>query len=568
MNAKTESDLVSTWPGLVAVIRRFAASDQGRRGLWLVLSLLILVLGVNALNVASSYVGRDFITALAERQTDRFVVEAGIYLAVFAACTVVAVYYRYTEERLGLIWRAWLTRQLVDAFLKDRNYYCLKQQGAIENPDERIAEDVKSFTTTTLSFLLLIINGSVTIIAFSGVIWTISPILFAVTLAYSIVGSYLAIKLGRPLIGLNYSLLDREANLRSGLIHLWENAEAVALGQREEHFRRRLNRRVDELTATGSRIINVHRNLGFFTTGYNYLIQVLPALVVAPLYLSGQVEFGVITQSAMAFAHLVGAFSLIVNQFQSISSFAAVIARLGSLGQVIESPPSDGRSEIRTEPAESRLEYENLTLLAGPSEAPLVRELTAVFAEPVRLGITGTNERAKEALFKATAAIGGAGSGRIRRPAGRAIQFLSERPYLPPGSLRQILTGEAGPQSDAALLEAIRAYDALAPLLEIPGGLDEERDWSACLTLGQQQVLALAAIAVARPQLLFLNRATSALNREQTGQLLQRLADAGIGYVVIGKVEKYPQHFSQVLSLDEFGDWTVQMPPFEPPSMS
>lgn len=557
MSAPSNPDFALTWPRLIEVVRRFAASDQGRRGLWLVLSLLLLVIGVNGLNVINSYVGRDFITALAERQTDRFIVEAGMYLAVFAGSTLVAVYYRYTEERLGLIWRSWLTRLLIDSFLKDRNYHCLKQRDAIENPDERIAEDVKSFTTTTLSFLLLIINGTITIVAFSGVIWTISPVLFAVTLAYSAAGSYLAIKLGRPLIGLNYSLLDREANLRSGLIHLWENAEAVAVGQREEHFRRRLYKRVDELTATGARIIGVHRNLGFFTTGYNYLIQILPALVVAPLYLSGQVEFGVITQSAMAFAHLVGAFSLIVNQFQSISSFAAVIARLGSLGQVIESPPCAGRSEVRVEPCEHGLEFHGLTLMGTDGEPPLIRELTATFAAPLRLGIGGTNERAKEALFKATAYLGIPGCGRIRRPSGRAMQFLTERPYLPPGSLREVLSGETGGLADERLLETVRAF-RLDNLLERPGCLDEERDWGATLTLTQQQLLALAAVSLARPSVLFLNRATSALTREQTGVVLRLLAESGIGYAVAGKLDKYPEHFDHFLEIDDHGAWNLR----------
>jgi len=555
-------DPVPRWPRLLRLMRRFAESEQGRKAVWMIASLLLLVIGVNTLNVVNSYVGRDFITALAERQSDRFLVEAGLYLAVFAVSTVVAVFYRFMEERLGLLWRSWLTKLLIDSFLKDRHYHRLKQQSAIENPDERIAEDVKSFTTTTLSFLLLFLNGSITIVAFSGVIWTISPLLFAVTLAYSAVGSYLAIKLGRPLIGLNYSQLDREANLRSGLIHVWENAEAVAVGQREDHLQRRLLKRVDELTATGTHIIDVHRNLGFFTTGYNYLIQILPALVVAPLYLGGQVEFGVITQSAMAFAHLVGAFSLIVNQFQSISSFAAVIARLGSLGQVMDSGPD--RADIAVKPADQRLQYRGVTL-PGSAEAPLLRDFSADFPLPVRLGISGSQEQAKEALFKATADLGLAGSGEILRPPGKSMQFLAERPYLPPGSLRQIVG--AADSDDVKILDTFAAFGCQATLSKL-GGLDAEQDWGATLSLAEQQLLAIAAASLGQPQLLFLNRATSALTREQTCQVLQRLAAGGISYLVIGKVDKYPEYFSHVLDIDDEGRWALRSADIPPAPVS
>src|SRR5262249_40626886 len=159
---------------------------------------------------------------------------------------------------------------------------------------------------------------------------------------YAALGTLAAIRLGRPLVGLNYRQSDQEANFRSDLIHVRENAESVALLRREGRLTARLLRRIDALADNFRRIPPGNPHLGFFTTGYNYLIQIIPTLIVAPLFIRGEVEFGVITQSAMAFTQLLGAFSLIINQVQSLSSFAAVIARLEALAVAVgQGPPRD-----------------------------------------------------------------------------------------------------------------------------------------------------------------------------------------------------------------------------------
>jgi putative ATP-binding cassette transporter len=541
------------------VLRHFWHSDVGKKAAMMLATLFVLVLGVNGLNVINSYVGRDFMTALAERKTDEFIHQATLYIGVFAASTLVAVYYRFVEERLGLMWRSWYTRKLILAFLNNRTYFRLKEHGDLENPDERITEDVKSFTVTTLSFLLLILNGSITVIAFSGVIWSISPTLFGVTVLYSTVGSYLAIKFGRPLITLNYSQLDKEANFRSTLIHLWENAESVSLSEREEHLKSRLLKRLEDLTNTGNRIIGVHRNLGYFTTSYNYLIQILPVLVVAPLYLKGEVEFGVITQSSMAFAHLVGAFSLVVNQFQSISSFAAVIARLGNLGQLMEQGaiPSE-QGALHREWDDQALEFRNMTLHSATADNKiLLAGLNLHLPSSARVGICGSNESAKDALFRAVAGIRTTGSGTLARPGQHNMLFLSERPYLPPGSLRDVLkrgtpTSELDDERIAATLNAL----GLGPLLARVGNLDSERDWTTLLSLPEQQLVAIATTLLSDTRMVFLNRATSALTRDQTTQVLQLLTHQSVGYLVIGKIEKHLDSYDQILELFDDGHWT------------
>ncbi|QSA98296.1 ABC transporter ATP-binding protein/permease [Methylococcus sp. EFPC2] len=541
---------------LLNAAKSFVASEVGGKALYLSAALLFLLLAVNGLNVVNSFVGRDFITALAERNADEFTVQAILYLVVFALSTLVAVIFRYTEQKLGMLWRDWLTRRLVGAFLADRTYYRLKQDGGIENPDQRIADDIRSFTVTTLSFVLMILNGSITIITFSGVMWTISPQLFAVTLAYGALGSYLTLKLGRPLIGMEYSQLDKEADFRGTLHHVWQNTESIALAQREENIETRLSQRMHSLIANYQRIILMHRNLGFFTTGYNYLIQILPTLIVAPLFLRGEVEFGVITQSAMAFAHLVGAFSLIVNQFQSLSSFAAIIARLGALGEVIRESRS-GRSEgIVISRDEKNWSYDKLSLLPPKGDRPLLSELSLSVPAKSRVLIAGPNEDAKQALFKASAGLWEHGSGHIILPGAEQIHFLPERPYFPPGTLREFIAGVSGNHpADGEPCDAILKKLGLMPVVNSLGGLDREHDWTSVLSLDEQQLFSFARILHARPSYVFLNRVSGTLSAGRFHDMLELLSEHSIGYLNIGKADEPEDDYDAVLELKADGLW-------------
>lgn len=556
MTEHTSAKTKSNRQRLLFVAKSFIASEVGGKAALLCAALVFFLLGVNGLNVVNSFVGRDFMTALAERNTDEFITQAAIYIAVFALSTAVSVVFRYSEQRLGLLWRDWLTRRLVTSFLADRTYYRLKKERGIENPDQRIADDIRSFTVTTLAFVLMVLNGSITIVAFSGVMWSISPLLFAVTLAYGAAGSFLTIKFGRPLIGLEYSQLDKEANFRSALLHVWDNAESIAVAQRESNLEARLMGRVDSLMSNYHRIILVHRNLGFFTTGYNYLIQIIPALVVAPLFLRGEVEFGVITQSAMAFAHLVGAFSLIVNQFQSLSSFAAIIARLGSLGEVIKDGHSSHASGIELSNNDDFLAYENLTLIPTDGAFPLLNDLTLKLPPNTRLLLSGTNEDAKQILFKATAGIWDKGTGHIIRPSKERMFFLPERPYLPPGTLREALTGSnRNPLITRVACEDILEKLGLGPVLVRLGGMDIERDWDSALSLDEQQLFSLARALLVRPRFVFLNRAGSALGGDQFSRILEQLAEDSIGYINLGKAIDPKEHHDAILELNSDGGW-------------
>jgi putative ATP-binding cassette transporter len=527
---------------------------------WPARGLFALLLGfafaINGLNVVNSYVGRDFITAISHRNRAGFIRQAVLYIGVFAISTAIAVLYRFTEERLGLFWRVWLTRRIIGRYFTDRTYLHLKESATVENPDQRIADDVRTFTSTTLSFTLMFINGALAVLSFSGVLWTISPLLFGVAVAYAVLGTLATIYLGRPLIGLNYRQSDREAAFRSDLIHVGENAGSVALLRREGSLTVRVMRRFDNLADNFRRITSVNRNLGFFTTGYNYLIQIIPMLIVAPLFIRGKVEFGVITQSAMAFAQVLGGFSVIVNQFQSISSFAAVIARLSVLVGAVEKGAPSSPSEIEVVGSDRRIAYEALTLFSPEGGGEVLKNLTADIPRGTRVLVVGPNEAARTALFRATAGTWLGGVGTLVRPPLDAIFFLPQRPYLPPGTLRDLLlTGQEQVITDDQITIALREA-GLDSIRARAGGLDIEHDWSAMLSLGEQQLLALTRLILARPAFAMLDRVNTSLKPAQVRKALRRFDENSITYVALAEDAESVELYDAVLEIAADGAWS------------
>jgi putative ATP-binding cassette transporter len=363
----------------------------------------------------------------------------------------------------------------------------------------------------------------------------------------------MTILLGRPLVGLNYRQLAREADFRSTLNHVNEHAESVALLHWEGRASARLRRRLEELVANFRRITSINRNLGFFTTGYSYLVQLIPVVIVAPLYIRRDVEFGVITQSTIAFAQLVGAFSLILNQFQSISTFAAVVARVDALGEAVEHATPPDSLAIETAEGSDQLDYARLTLREGDGALTLVKDLSASIPQGTRLLVKGPNEAARVGLFRATAGIWLWGTGKIARPSLGEILFLPQRPELPRTTLRELLVEPGRTAPDDQILAALSAA-GLEPVAERAGGLDVEQDWQNFISLGDQQLLAITRVVLARPRFALLDRVETVLAPGRFRQALERLAGNSITPIHLAEAATEAQ-YDAVLEIDADGTW-------------
>lgn len=552
-----------TWQHWLAQIHAFArAPDAGLMARTLFAVVIFFALACNGLNVVNSYVGRNFMTALAERDHASFVAQALVWVGVFAAATVMSVLGRYYEDRLSLVWRNWATTRLIERYMARRNYLKVATVAGIENPDQRIAEDVKSFTTVTLSFVLMIFNGSLTVISFAAVLWSISPALFGVGVLYAAVGTLLSLMLGRPLVRLNYQQLDREADFRAALVHVKENAALVALTGREGNFSGHLRRHLDHLVENAGRVIVVQRNLSFFTTGYNWLIQIIPALMVAPLFMRGDIEFGVITQSAVAFTHLLGAFSLIVTQTQLLSSLAAVVTRLDALIMAIDNGEHDPPHGITTVEDDGRLAFENVTMLSAHRHRILIADLNLVLLPGACLLVRGAQNDVRAVLMRTTAGIRNWGRGRIIRPRNEQMMFVTEQPYLPDGTLLEMLLADDREQADVqsyrdtvlATLRMVGLEAVLARCVDI----DTEQKWTSLLTIGEQQLLVCAHVLLARPRFVMLERLSVTLERHTINHMLDLFAQRGITYIVLEPEAQDLDHFDLVLDLAEGGSWQLR----------
>ncbi len=543
------------WGRFVRVIGQFYTSEVRRTAIFLTVALLFLLLGIAGLNIVNSYVGRDVMSDLAERRTHAFYLFAALYVGVFVASGAVSALERYAEETLALTGRTWLTQRFVDSYLNARTYLYLHGRPEVDNPDQRISEDAREFSATVLSFCILFFNGTVTAVSFSVVLWSISPTLLAVCIGYAVLGSGLTVLLGYPLIHLNYRQLDREARFRSALINVREHAKAVAVARAEGPLRRRLRARFGEVVANFRKMIRVNLRLNLSTNIYNFLPQIIPILVVGPQYIRGDIEFGVVTQSAMAFTQLIAALSLLVSQFQVISQFTAAVARLEELANVIRANQAPAVVAIQTVETPSRIAYERLTLLADGGERPLVRELTLAIGASGRLLVTGPNEEARYALFLASAGLWSGGRGRVERPPLAELQFVPQRPYMIPGTLRDQFYAAA--HADDERVQAVLEAVGLGDLPERAGGLDEERDWLNLLGLGEQQRLALARVLLARPRFAFLDRVETVLGIEATAELLGRLAAARIDYLTFAETDELSRGHDAVLRMNVDGGWTV-----------
>jgi putative ATP-binding cassette transporter len=568
------------WSRLVTLAIPFFRSDVRRRAIGGLTLAIILLIAINGTNVVNSYIGRDFMSALAERHGGRFYFYAAVLAGVFAVATAVEVLSVYVQQRVAILWREWLTRRFIARYIAGRAYLRLAKRQDIDNPDERISQDVSTFTSTTLSILVLLVSGALTLVAFSGVLWLITPWLFVTALAYAAVGSAGTILLGRRLIPLNNEQLRREADFRYTLGRLREHAEAVAEVGGEAEQERRLESRLTRLVANFRKIIRISRNLGFFTTEYGYLPQIIPAAVAAPLYLRRQVDFGAITQAAMAFAQVQGAFSIIVTQFQTLTSYAVVVGRLGALWEATEpsaaspsaaaapiplaKPPAPAHLPagpvVETSPDAPRVLYEHVNLWTPEVRRPLIRDLSLELHTGRRIAITGPHD-AEGALLFATAGLWPDGEGRISRPARRAVMFIGQRPCAVAGRLREILLDGLGREIADDRLQTLLAEVDLTDVVARAGGLDADCDWSQRLSAGQLQALRFVRLLLASPRFAFLGDPCLALDAPAADRLYPALARSSITYVSVGCPEALFGYHDAVLEVHADGTWHLHEPP-------
>jgi putative ATP-binding cassette transporter len=548
--------------------RAFFSCPEERGAQGYLVALLALAFGVGALQVVTSYVGRDFMTAIEKGHAEDYWRLLGLYLGCFALAVPVGVYYRWTEKRLALRWREWLAGRLVERYFNNRAYYRLRGVEGIDNPDQRISEDVLNFTDSSLSFLLIALNAGVTLVAFLGVLWGISGTLVLILFAYAGAGTAISILIGRRLVRLHFRQYQKEADFRYGLVRVRDNAESIAFYRGERREKREIAARLKEVVVNFRLIIDWSRNLSLFTTAYNYAAIVLPVMIVAPMFMRGEVEFGVITQAAAAFAHVLAAVSLVITKFEGISSYLAGAQRLATLWGNLDTFDAD--EERAALEADGQLDEESSVVrlrvldICTPDPASgsrtLVSNLSFELHRKQGLLLMGASGTGKSSVMRTIAGLWPSGDGHLERPPLRQLMFLPQRPYMVQGTLRDQLLYPypETPLEDAFLRKIVAEVNLRDVFARVNDDLDRTVDWTNVLSIGEQQRIAFARLFLRKPRFGFLDEATSALDEENQETLYRLLRRSGVGFVSVGHRSSLTRFHDRVLTLDIDGTWTIE----------
>jgi len=534
LSITTKSFLRQVW----ALTKPYWFSEERWVARGLLAAVVTLNLGLVFITVLINKWNNDFFNALQNKDSGAFSHQLMVWLALAAVYLVGAVYQLNLNMWLQIRWRRWLTNVYFGEWLNERVYYRLELKNhGTDNPDQRMQEDLKLFTTNTLSLALGLLRAMVSLFSFVFILWTLSGslelslggMLLSVpgymvwaALCYALGGTWIAHKIGRPLIRLNFEQQKYEADLRYALVRLRENAEGIALYRGELDERSNLLTRFANVWQNWWSLIQYQKRLIGFTAFYEQLASVFPFVVAAPRYFTGNLQLGGLMQTASAFGRVQDALSWFIGAYAQLAEWKATVDRLTGFHHAITTANDEAKTgAVITVQASGNAEVTARDLtLALPDGCVLVDGVNTSFKQGEHVLVTGPSGCGKSTLFRALAGIWPFGAGRVQTPANGAVMFLPQKPYLPLGALREVVAYPKGNDvSDAQIAETLK----LCRLEQFAHQLGERDNWVLRLSPGEQQRLAIARALLNKPEWLFLDEATAALDEETEHYLYQLL---------------------------------------------
>ncbi|MCW8087199.1 ABC transporter ATP-binding protein/permease [Sabulicella glaciei] len=518
------------------------APDRGNAR-WLILALVLLTVGQVAVQIRLNIWNRDFFNALENRDFAAFRWQMVVFLMLAVGAMAVAVYQLYTKQLIQLAWREWLTKRILESWLHEGRQYQLEMAGAsADNPDQRIAEDIRVSVDLAVDFVGGLLTCSMMLAAFVGILWTISGPLHLgfvgidasipgymvwAALTYAIIGTTLTLVVGRPMVGHNFARVAAEADFRFGLTRARESGEGIALIRGEVDERRGLERLFGNVRGAVRRLMRSQRNLMYLTSGYHSLAMIFPTIVASPAYFSGAITLGGLMQIGAAFGQVQSSLSWLVDSFPRIAEWRAAVNRMVNFREVLDeldalvADPSQPTITV-TEGDPDTLVFKGIEV-AFANGTTVIQDATAEIHSGERVLIQGESGTGKSTLFRVIGGLWPWGAGEIVTPPRETMMFMPQRPYLPLGTLKESLSYPAGPDKYPDE-ECHKALERVG-LVRLPERLHDEERWDRVLSLGEQQRLAFARLLLHRPAWIFMDEATAALDERNQDAMMQMVLD-------------------------------------------
>ncbi|MEA5563461.1 ABC transporter ATP-binding protein/permease [Planktothrix agardhii] len=538
LNGRAFSDVICSW-GMLALM---------------VLSIILLV----SVDAFASFWNRHVLDIVIEQRDLSKYLETlwlSSFLIVLITCLVALA--QFVRKKVALDWYKWLSNNTLKQYLSDRAYYKIGFTSGLENPDQRLSQEIEPITTITLRFLTTLLEKSLQMITFLVILWTISQEITIYLVIYTISGNFIAVYLTQELNKINRAELNSKAEYNYALTHVRDHAESIAFFRGEEQEEKIIERRFNNIIKNAEQRINWERFQDLFNRGYQSAISVFSMFILTPMFIQDKIDFGEISQASLCCFLFSNALGQLVSEWGTSAKLSNYIERLACF--------SDGLKTVSLEPKnlgrittveDNRLAFENFTLQTPDYEKVIVENLSLSVPSGKGLLIVGPSGRGKSSLLRAIAGLWNAGTGRLVRPDLEEMLFLPQRPYIILGTLRdQLLYPHTTDQITDQELEKILEKVNLQHLLTQTNVFDKQVNWENILSLGEQQRLAFARMLVTRPSFAILDEATSALDLINEESLYQQLQQTQTTFISVGHRESLFNYHQWVLELAENSRW-------------